>query len=232
MRVEAIIPALDEEDAIGPVVRGVPSDLIERVIVVDNGSKDATAKRAREAGAKVVDERERGYGAACLKGIASLDPQTEAVLFLDGDGSDDLSRLPEMLALVESGGADLVIGSRTLGEAEPGAMTLPQHAGNLIAGSWLRMRFGIPASDLGPLRLIRRTSLERLQMEDRNYGWTVEMQIKAAQRGLDVREVSVPYRRRQAGESKVSGTLRGTIGASVKILGLLAYYDLRGVLRR
>lgn len=226
MNVDVIIPALNEEGAIGPTVRGIPRALVRSVIVVDNGSTDATAAEAEAAGAIVVREPERGYGAACLRGIATLAPDCDVVVFLDGDASDDPSLIGALVAPIERGEADFVVGSRALGRAEPGSITPQQQVGNAIAAGWLRIRFGLRATDLGPFRAISRDALRRLEMRDRNYGWTVEMQIKAAKLGLRYREVPVPYRRR-IGVSKVSGTVRGTIGASVKILGLLAWHDIR-----
>lgn len=224
MLVDVVIPALDESEAIGAVVRSVLRPPVRSVVVVDNGSRDGTGDVARAAGARVVREPRRGYGAACLAGIRALPPDGDVVVFLDGDGSDDPSWIPRLLAPIRIGAADLVVGSRSE-RAEPGALTVQQRLGNAIAAAWLRARFGLPASDLGPLRAIRRRSLGALCMSDQDYGWTVEMQIKAARAGLRYQEVSVPYRRRR-GRSKISGTVRGTLGAGSKILGLLAWYDL------
>lgn len=226
MRVDVIIPALNEARSIGEVVRALPRPLVRSVIVVDNGSTDGTAERARDAGAEVVVEPHRGYGSACLSGIRSLPPDTDVVVFLDADGSDDPSVLPRLVEPIVTGRADFVVGSRALGNAEPGALTVQQRVGNAVAARWLRLRFGLPATDLGPFRAIRRSCLEELSMADRNYGWTVEMQLKAARKGLRYTEVPVPYRRRREGASKVAGTVRGTLGATFKILGLLAWHDL------
>lgn len=223
--IDVVIPALDEERAIAQVVGALPRPLVRDVYVVDNGSRDRTAERARAAGARIVTEPRRGYGSACLAGIAALPADTEVVVFVDADGSDDPSELPGLVAPILDGRADLVLGSRTLGEAEPGALTPQQRVGNAIACAWLRARFGQPATDLGPFRAIRRAALDALQMRDTSYGWTVEMQIKAARRGLRYAEVPARYRRR-IGVSKVSGTVRGVVGAGGKILGLLAWYDL------
>lgn len=228
MKVDVIIPALDEALSIGAVVTNIARCGVRTVVVVDNGSTDATAAVAQAAGAQVVREPRRGYGQACLAGIAALPADCEVVVFLDGDGSDSPASLAALLEPIASGQADLVIGSRTLGAAEPGALTLQQRVGNKIAATWLRRRFGQPATDLGPFRAIRRESLERLKMSDPDYGWTVEMQISAARLKLRYAEVPVPYRRR-IGKSKVSGTLRGAVGATIKILGLLAWHDLKGV---
>ena len=226
MIVDVIIPALDEEGAIGDVVRGVlGTGVVREVIVVDNGSRDATGARAFEAGARVVVERQRGYGAACLTGIAALADRCEVVGFVDADGSDSPGDLRALVAAVTAG-ADLVVGSRVLGNREPGALTPQQRIGNGLASVWLRARFGLPATDLGPFRCVRKSVLDQLRMSDTSYGWTIEMQIKAAQQKVRYAEVPVSYRKRQAGVSKVSGTLRGVAGATVKILGLLAYYDV------
>jgi len=224
-RIDVIIPALNEEQAIAGVVRGIPRPLVRQVYVVDNGSADATAKVAREAGAIVVTEPRRGYGSACLAGIAALPADTEIVVFLDADGSDEPAEMHELVRAIVEDRADLVIGSRALGAVERGALTPQQQVGNAIASGWLRARFGLPATDLGPFRAIRRSSLDALGMVDTNYGWTVEMQIKAARKQLRYAEVPAAYKRR-IGESKVSGTVRGVLGASYKILGLLAWYDL------
>jgi glycosyltransferase involved in cell wall biosynthesis len=224
LNIDVIIPALDEGPAIGKTVRSIPRDVVRHVFVVDNGSRDDTSDRAREAGARVLFEPERGYGAACLTGIRALPEDTDVIVFLDGDASDDPSLIEALVRPIREGKADLVVGSRSLGQAEPGAITPQQRFGNALASHWLRVRFGLDATDLGPFRAISRAALHKLAMRDRNYGWTVEMQIKAAKRGLRYVEIPVPYKRR-IGRSKVSGTVRGTIGASVKILGLLALHD-------
>ena len=220
-----VIPALNEERAIGGVVGGLRSRGIKQVVVCDNGSTDRTAQVARDAGAKVVQETERGYGAACLRAIEALEPATKVIGFVDGDGSDDLDDLPKLLNPILDESADFVIASRARGQAEAGALTPPQRLGNLIASSWLRYRFGQETSDLGPFRAIRKTAYQKLKMRDRNYGWTVEMQIKAARHHLRYQEFPTNYARR-IGTSKVSGTVRGTLGAGFKIIGLLWLYDL------
>ena len=226
MPVDVIIPALNEAGAIRNVVRGVLSQGVRGVYVVDNGSDDGTAEIAAHAGAVVVDEQRRGYGAACLAGLRALPSDAGIVVFIDADGSDDVRALGQLVAPIRDGKADFVVGSRALGFAETGSMTFAQRIGNVIASAWLRGRFGIPATDLGPFRAIRASSLRSLDMADTDYGWTVEMQIKAARAKLRYREVPVSYRRR-IGRSKISGTVRGTLGAGVKILSLLARYDLR-----
>lgn len=225
MRVDVIIPALNEAESIAAVVRAIPRPPVREVLVVDNGSADRTADQARAAGARVVAEPCRGYGAACLAGLEALAPDTDVVVFLDADGSDDPTVLPTLIEPIALGTADFVVGSRTEGAIEPGAFTPQQRVGNALAAAWLRSRFRLPATDLGPFRAIRRESLAALEMTDRDYGWTVEMQIKAARRRVRYVEVPVPYRRRRNGSSKVSGTFRGTFGAAIKILGLLAWHD-------
>ena len=222
MLIDVVIPALDEEEALPHVLAAIPEGAVRRVVVADNGSRDRTAEVARAAGAEVVREPRRGYGAACLKALAHLrrDPP-DVVVFLDGDHSDHPEELPRLLAPIARGEADLVVGSRALGHAERGALTPQQRVGNAIACVALRLVYGARYTDLGPFRAIRWEALERLGMVDLDYGWTVEMQIKAARRRIAHTEVPVSYRRR-IGVSKVSGTLRGTLGASRKILWVLA----------
>ena len=221
-----IIPALDEEAALPLVLRSIPEDLIRQVIVADNGSRDRTAEVAEAEGARVVREPERGYGAACLRALSLLKPDPpDVVVFLDGDNSDDPSELASLLAPIEDG-ADLVIGSRVRGDLEPGALTLPQRVGNAIACGGLRLLYGARYTDLGPFRAIRWSSLQTLQMKDRNWGWTVEMQIRAAQEDLRHVEVPVSYRVRREGVSKVSGSIVGSFHAGRKILWLLARHRL------
>lgn len=219
--VDVVIPALDEEAALPHVLAEIPRHLVRRVIVADNGSRDRTAEVARAGGAEVVHEPRRGYGAACLRALAHLreDPP-EVVVFLDGDRSDRAEELPSLLREIALG-ADLVIGSRARGVRERGALTPQQLVGNAIACGALRMFYGARFTDLGPFRAITWVALERLEMCEPTYGWTVEMQIKAARRGLRCAEVPVSYRRR-IGVSKVSGTVRGTVLASATILTLLA----------
>jgi glycosyltransferase involved in cell wall biosynthesis len=223
--VAVVIPALDEEEAIGAVLAELPPGA-HRVIVVDNGSRDRTAAVARAAGATVVHEPRRGYGSACLAGIAAA-PEAEVVAFLDGDHSDHPAQLRDVLAPILRGEADLVIGSRARGRRAPGAH--PWHAilGTRLCVALMNALIGTRATDLGPFRAITAGALRRLDMRDGGFGWTVEMQIKARRRGLRVVEVAVDYRPR-VGRSKVSGTLRGSVGAGAKILGLIARHALSG----
>ena len=224
--VDVVIPALDEEDALGAVLAAIPS-AVRQVVVADNGSTDGTAAVAEAAGAVVVHEPERGYGAACLTALAHLaaDPP-DVVVFLDGDGSDDPSELDALLAPLQAG-AQLVIGSRTRGESERGSLTPPQRVGNALACRWIHWVYGERFSDLGPFRAIRWETLRALELRDRNWGWTVEMQLAAARQGLSCAEVPVRYRNRRGGRSKVSGTIRGSVSAGAKILWLLTRETLR-----
>ncbi|GIX07023.1 MAG: glycosyl hydrolase [Candidatus Poribacteria bacterium] len=226
--VGVIIPALNEEASIGKVLAAIPEGWVDRVIVVDNGSTDRTAEIARSWGATVVREPQRGYGSACLAGIAALPPEVEIVVFLDADFSDDPSELPRLLEPILRGEADLVIGSRVLGRREPGALAPQARWGNWLATRLIRLRWGVSFTDLGPFRAVRRETLNRLQMQDRTYGWTVEMQAKAAALRVPCREVPVSYRRR-IGKSKITGTVKGTLLAGVKILGTIGYYWIRGI---
>ena len=223
-RVATVIPALNEEAAIGKVLAAIPA-WVDQVIVVDNGSQDRTAARAQACGAKVVRESRRGYGAACLAGIAALDA-ADIVVFLDADFSDfpeDMGLLVDPLIAAE---ADLVIGSRVQRQEARRVLTPQQRFGNSLACLLMRLFWRAPYSDLGPFRAIRREALSRLAMRDRDYGWTVEMQIKALRRGLKVHEVPVRYRQR-IGVSKISGTLRGTLGAGFKICWIIFSHMLR-----
>lgn len=217
-KVAVIIPALNEAAAIGGVVAAIPA-WVDDIVVVDNGSTDATAAMARDKGARVVREPRRGYGAACLAGLAALtDP--EIIVFMDGDASDVPSEMALLVDPIIQGQADLVIGSRVLGAREPGALTPQARFGNWLACRLMYLFWGKKYTDLGPFRAIRRRALAALDMQDRNYGWTVEMQVKAVRYGLRVMEVPVSYRRR-IGASKISGTLRGAVGAGTKILSII-----------
>ena len=216
-RAALIIPALDEEPAIGQTLGRVPRDLYREIIVADNGSRDRTAEIARSHGATVVWEPERGYGAACLRAISALPDHIEAVVFMDADASDDPAEAPLLLEPIYEGRADLVIGSRTLGHAEKGALEPHQVLGNRIATGIIHAFYGHRYTDLGPFRAIRAEALQKLAMRDRNYGWTIEMQIKALRHKMRVLEVPVSYRRR-VGVSKISGNWRASIAAGVKIM--------------
>ena len=221
--VDLVIPAFNEEGALGGVIDAVPRGLVRDIIVCDNASTDATAAVADAHGATVVSAPTPGYGSACLAGLAYLaawhpDERPDVVAFCDGDGSDYPAQLADVVAPIASGEADLVIGSRALGQREPGAMLPHQRFGNWLATTLIRWRWGTVFTDLGPMRAVRYDALERIDMQDPDFGWTVEMQVKAAKLGLRTREVPVDYRARAAGHSKVSGSLSNSVLAGEKIL--------------
>lgn len=221
-----IIPALNEESAIGVTLDRVPHGLYQAIIVADNGSTDRTAEVARSRGATVVHEPEKGYGAACLRAMGALPESVEAVVFMDADASDEPDQAELLLEPIYRGRADLVLGSRTLGKAEPGSLQPHQVMGNRLATFLIRLLYRHRFTDLGPFRAIRASDLERLQMRDRNYGWTIEMQIKALQHRLRILEVPVNYRRR-IGVSKVSGNLKASVLAGLKIIWTVFRLALR-----
>jgi len=219
--ISVIIPALNEEEPIASVVREVAATKIPaEIIVVDNGSTDRTAERAVEAGARVV-KAPRGYGRACAAGIATLGPECDIVVFLDGDGSDCPQFMNQLVDPIVGGTHDFVIGSRTRGKREPGSMNFQQLFAGRFAGWLLSMLYGVRYTDMCPFRAIRHAALERLSMKEKTYGWNIEMQMKAARAGLRILEIPVNHRRRAGGVSKVSGTLRGTFVAGARILTTL-----------
>lgn len=221
MKVGVVIPALDEQQSIGGVLEGLTHPEIVQIVVGDNGSRDRTAEIARALGAHVVTVDERGYGAACSGALEALGPEIDTVLFVDADGSDDLSEIESLLAPIRDDRADLVIGSRALGQVERGALTPQQRFGNWLATRLIRVIHGHHYTDLGPFRAIRRSTLKGIDMRDRRYGWTVEMQIRAVQLGARVVEVPASYRRR-IGRSKISGTVSGVVKAGFWILWTIA----------
>jgi glycosyltransferase involved in cell wall biosynthesis len=204
----------------------IPPGLYQQIIVADNGSRDRTAEVARQAGATVVTEPQRGYGAACLRAMASLPPDTDTVVFMDADSSDDPSEAASLLEPILKGRADFVLGSRTLGKAEKGSLQPHQRFGNELATFLIRVLFGYRYTDLGPFRAIRLDALRKLDMRDRNYGWTIEMQIKAVRQKLRIEEVPVSYCKR-IGVSKVSGNLKASVLAGIKILWTVFRYRIQ-----
>ena len=219
--ISVIIPALNEEEPIAGVVREAAETKIpHEIIVVDNGSTDRTAERARDAGARVVNAP-RGYGRACAAGVAALRPECNIVVFLDGDGSDCPEFINQLVDPIAAGTHDFVIGSRTRGQREPGSMNLQQILSGRFAGLIIRLLYRVPYTDMCPFRAIRRDALERLDMREQTYGWNIEMQMKVARAGLRILEVPVNHRCRTGGKSKVSGTLRGTFVAGSRIIATL-----------
>jgi len=220
--ISVIIPALNEEEPITDVVRAcLTTGLSGEVIVVDNGSSDRTAERAHAAGARVVSEPVPGYGRACAAGVRALAADCDLVVFLDGDGSDCPELMPQLVEPIRRGQQDFVIGSRTRGEREPGSMNFQQVFAGRAAGWLLRLLYGVRYTDMCPFRAIRRDALDRLGMKELTYGWNLEMQMRAARARLRILEVPVNHRCRTGGESKVSGTLRGTFVAGVRIIATL-----------
>lgn len=224
--IDVLIPAFNEENSVGKVIEAIPS-LVRNIIVVNNNSNDATHTVAKAVGAIVLDEPIKGYGRACLTGMAYLDQLTtppDILVFLDADFSDYPEQLPDIIQPILTSKIDMVIGSRALGSKEKGSMTLPQVFGNWLATTLMRWIFRTSYTDLGPFRAIRWQALKTIGMEDKNYGWTIEMQIKAAKLGMKTVEVPVNYRKR-IGVSKVSGTVQGVFGAGYKILYTIWKYS-------
>lgn len=219
-----IIPAYNEAEVIGVMLDAVPRDWFATILVADNGSTDQTAMLARRHGATVIAAPERGYGAACLAALQHVPAESEVVVFMQADLQEDPREAVRLVEPILRQEADLVIGSRVLGEAERGSLTAPQRFGNWLATRLLALRFGMQYTDLGPYRAIRAEVLRELQMEDRNFGWTVEMQMKALRKGYRVLEVPVSYRVRRAGVNKVTGTLGSSIRAGRVILSTIARY--------
>lgn len=226
--IKVIIPAFNEADSIGHVINEIPSSVNE-IIVVNNNSSDNTVLNAENAGATVLTENRKGYGYACLKGMAYIDKQSkppDIVVFIDGDYSDYPEELDKVVAPIINQNMDLVIGSRTKELREVGSMTFPQIFGNALATFLMKLFFGANFTDLGPFRAIKYEKLKKLEMEDKTYGWTVEMQLKALRKKMAYTEVPVRYKKR-IGVSKVSGTVKGAIFAGVKILGWIFKYSIK-----
>ncbi len=224
MKIIVIIPAFNEAKSIDKVIAEIPKDIVGEVIVVNNNSSDETSKVARQAGATVLDEPRQGYGFACLKGIDYAKKQKpEIVVFLDADYSDYPEEMRELIKPITEQNYDMVIGSRALGERQAGSMTIQQIFGNWLATNLMRLFYGVHYTDLGPFRAIKFESLLALNMQDTTYGWTVEMQLKAAKMKMKTTEMAVNYRRR-VGKSKISGTVKGTILAGYKIITTIFKY--------
>ena len=218
--VSVVIPALNEEEPISDVVRAVAATGVPReIIVVDNGSTDRTGERARQAGATVVSEPDPGYGRACQAGVNAVSRDCEVIVFLDGDGSDCPEFMSQLVEPVIANTYDFVIGSRTRGQRESGSMNFQQIASGYMAGFILRILYGVRFTDMSPFRAIRPETLRQLGMREETYGWNLEMQMRAARAGLRVLEIPVSHRCRTGGQSKVSGTVRGTFVAGTKIIG-------------
>ncbi|RLT33544.1 MAG: glycosyltransferase family 2 protein [Chloroflexi bacterium] len=222
MKSSLIIPALNEAGSIGPLLAEIPHGAVHEVIVVDNGSTDGTAGAAQAAGARVVTEPRRGYGYACAAGVQAA--TGDLLVFMDGDGSFAPAELPALLAPLHSGAADLVLGTRLRGGMTPGAMPSHQLFGNRLVAWLLGRLYGLALTDLGPYRAVRREFLHTLDMREHTYGWPVEMMVKSARRGATIIEVPVSYRPRSAGESKVGGTVKGTLFAAYRILRVTFRY--------
>jgi glycosyltransferase involved in cell wall biosynthesis len=212
-RVALVIPVIDEGATIAGVVRAVPRDVIDEIIVVDGGSRDDTVAAARAAGARVIVEPRAGYGAACLVGVAAA-ADCAVIAFIDGDGSDDPADLGRIVGPILAGEQDFVIGSRALAAQAAGSMGAHQLLAGRLAGLAMRSLYGVRYTDMGPLRAIRRGALERLAMRERTYGWNLEMQMRAARARLRILELPVAHRHRAGGASKVAGSFRGTLRAS------------------
>lgn len=224
--IDVIIPAYNEQDSVAAVIGDIDKELVREVIVVDNNSTDLTRQRANQAGATVLSEPKQGYGAACLKGIEYIFQKNRApdiVVFIDADYSDYPSEMSKLVTPILNGNADIVVGSRTLGTREAGAMTPQQIFGNWLATRLLHLFYGVRFTDLGPFRAIRWEKLVALKMRDQTYGWTVEMQLKAARQQLRYMEVPVNYKKR-IGVSKISGTIKGTVLAGYKIITTIFKY--------
>lgn len=226
--IKVIIPAFNEEQSIGKVIAEIP-DIVSEIIVVDNNSTDNTSEVAKNAGATVLFENRKGYGYACLKGmhyISEVQQKPDIIVFLDGDYSDYPAELTKIVAPIIEEDIDFVVGSRVKELREDGSMTFPQRFGNGLATSLMKLFFSSTFTDLGPFRAIKYDKLLALEMEDKTYGWTVEMQLKALRKNYTYREIPVPYRNR-IGVSKVSGTVKGAIFAGVKILGWIFKYSFK-----
>ena len=226
-KISVLIPAYNEANSISKVIKELPKDITDEIVVIDNGSTDATKAVAAQSGARVVEEKKRGYGSCCLKGLASI-AKTDIVVILDADHSDYPGQITRLLKPIADGEADFVIGSRIMGKSQPGSIAPQAYWGNKLSVFLIRLFFRHRFTDMGPFRAIRFKAIKRLNMTDKNYGWNAEMQIKGIKKGLKIKEVPVDYRKR-IGVSKISGTLRGTLMAGTKIiLTIFKYRFVKG----
>ena len=216
--ISVVIPALNEQEVIARAIAAIPRGLVSEIIVVDNGSTDRTAEEARRAGAVVVSEPVRGYGRACRRGVDNVSKDCDIIVQMDADLSDDPGEMPLLVGPLIEQGYDLVLGSRLLGEREEKSMTAAQVFGSRLASIMIRSFYGVRYTDMGPFRAIKKSALDNLELEEMTYGWLIEMQTKAAARGLRIKEVAVSWRNRAAGESKVAGTITGSIRAGFRII--------------
>lgn len=225
MKIAIVIPAYNEENSIGMVLKAIPKEFASQVVVANNNSTDKTAQIVKDLGFSIVDEQRPGYGSACLKGVAFAEENFsfDTLVFLDGDYSDYPAEIYKHIEKLKTTNADLIIGSRNLGQAEPGALLPQARFGNWLATSLMNLFTGSNFTDLGPFRLIKKSAYDAIRMQDTNFGWTMEMQIKAVKLGLHCEEISVSYRKR-VGESKISGTVKGSVLAGYKILYTLFKY--------
>ena len=226
--ISVIIAALNEEEAIAKVVDSVPKNLADEIVVVDNGSRDRTAEIASAAGARVVKEPIAGYGRAFRTGLRSISSKCEIVVFLDGDGSDCPEMMDRLVTPIIEGASDFVIGSRTRGQRERGSLNFHQVVAGYMVGLILRILYGVSSTDMGPFRAIRRDTLDRLGLREETYGWPLEMQMRAARARVRTLEVPVDYRRRAGGQSKIAGTVTGSLLAATRILITLARIAIQG----
>lgn len=217
-----VIPTLNEADAIAAVIAEIPRTVAREIIVADSGSRDGTQACARAAGAVVLELNQRGYGLACARAAEAADPASTVIVFMDGDGADRADLMDQLVAPILAGTHDFVIASRTRGTREPGSMSWHQVAAGLAAGTGMRLLYGVRYTDMCAFRAIRRTSLQALALREMTYGWNIEMQMQAARAGLRILEVPMPYRCRAGGESKVAGSLRGTLRAGSRIIQTFA----------
>ncbi len=224
MQVSVIIPTLNEEESLGFVLSNIPQNCVDEIIVVDGGSTDNTVSIAETAGARVIHEPRRGYGQACATGADNA--IGDIVVFLDADGADDPANLPQLLEPILSGDADMVLGSRLAGEIEKDAMPWQQYFGNWLSARLIHLLYRLPITDLSPFRALKKSKLTELSMTEMTYGWPTEMIVKAAKVGWKITEIPVNYRVRYGGESKISGTLRGTVLATYYILMTIFRYIL------